>query len=272
MFSSAEAAVADVWSGSTLLVGGFGLTGVPENILLALQKKGINDLTVVSSNVGTAERGLGLLFQGKQISRMVGSYVGENEIFEQQYLRGELDVELVPMGTLAERMRAAGAGIPAFYTATGVGTLVHHGNMPVRYASDGSGRMVVGSAGRRSEVFNGKRYIMEEAISGDFALVRAWKGDTEGNLVYRKTSRNHNPAVATAGRITIAEVEELVPAGTLDPDDVHTPGIYVDRIFQGPSEKFIERLTLAGESTAGAGLTPERERIARRAALELSDG
>mmetsp|Transcript_38548 Transcript_38548/g.101705 ORF Transcript_38548/g.101705 Transcript_38548/m.101705 type:complete len:463 (-) Transcript_38548:292-1680(-) len=259
-------------SGSKLLVGGFGLTGVPENLIAAIQQKGIEDLTVVSSNVGTSERGLGLLFQGKQISKMIGSYVGENSLFEKQYLNGEIDVELVPMGTLAERMRAAGAGIPAFYTATGVGTLVHLGNMPERFAADGSGKVVRGSPPRPSKVFGGKEYIMEEALDGDYALVRAWKGDTEGNLVYRMTSRNHNPAIATAGKVTIAEVEELVPSGALDPNEVHTPGIFVDRIVEGPSEKFIERLTLAGEKTAGDAMTPERERIVRRAALELRDG
>lgn len=232
VFASAADAVADVPSGATLLVGGFGLTGVPENLIAALQKKGVGDLTVVSSNVGTSERGLGLLFQGKQISKMIGSYVGENALFEKQFLSGEIDVELVPMGTLAERMRAAGAGIPAFFTATGVGTLVHHGNMPVRYASDGSGKVIKVSSPRASQLFEGKEYIMERALPGDFALVRAWKGDTEGNLIYRMTSRNHNPAVATAGKITIAEVEELVPAGTLDPNDIHTPGIFVDRIVQ----------------------------------------
>jgi len=273
IFASAEAAVADVPDGAKLLVGGFGLTGVPENLIGALVTKGVSDLTVVSSNVGTAERGLGPLFQTKQIGKVVGSYVGENDLFEQQFLNGEIEVELVPMGTLAERMRAAGAGIPAFFTATGVGTLVHTGGMPMRYSSDGMRQVVQSSPPRQSAVFDGQEYVMEEAIHGDFALVRAWKGDAEGNLIFRKTSRNHNPAIATAGRITIAEVEELVPTGTLAPDEVHIPGIYVDRIIQGGKyEKFIERLTLAGEDTAGASLTQDRERIARRAALELSDG
>ena len=208
VFASAEDAVADIPYGSTLLVGGFGLSGVPENLIGALKRKGVSGLTVVSSNVGTSERGLGRLFENKQISKVVGSYVGENDLFERQFLEGEIDVELVPMGTLAERMRAAGAGIPGFYTATGVGTLVHHGGMPVRYAADGSGAVVTGSTPRPSQVFDGKEYILEEALPGDYALVRAWKGDTEGNLVYRKTSRNHNPAIATAGKITIAEVEK----------------------------------------------------------------
>ena len=273
VFASAEAAVADIPSGSKLLVGGFGLTGVPEKLLEALHKKGVDDLTVVSSNVGTAERGLGPLFQARQISTMVGSYVGENDVFERQFLDGQIDVELVPMGTLAERMRAAGAGIPAFYTATGVGTLVHTGGMPVRYASDGSRAVVKKSEPKASATFDGKVYLQEPAIHGDFSLVRAWKGDTEGNLIFRKTSRNHNPAVAQAGAVTIAEVEELVPAGTLDGDAIHLPGIYVDRIVEGGGyERYIERLTLADEETAGAGLTPARERIARRAAMELADG
>ena len=215
VFSSAEAAVEDVQTGAKLLVGGFGLTGVPENLLNALRKRGVGELCVVSSNVGTAERGLGPLFASKQIAKVVGSYVGENEIFESQFLNGELEVELVPMGTLAERMRAAGAGIPAFYTATGVGTLVQNGGMPMRYSSDGKRQVTLESPARKSEVFGGKEYIREEAIHGDFALVRAWKGDAEGNLVFRKTARNHNPAIATAGKITIAEVEELVPIGEL---------------------------------------------------------
>lgn len=273
VYESAAEAVADVPSGSSLLVGGFGLTGVPENLLAALRDKGVDGLTVVSSNVGTSERGLGLLFQSKQIKKVIGSYVGENDLFEKQYLTGEIDVELVPMGTLAERMRAAGAGIPAFYTATGAGTLVQHGLIPVRYAPDGS--VDVGSAPRESRVFRDhkghfREYIMEKALPGDYAIVRAWKGDAEGNLVYRKTSRNHNPAIATAGRITIAEVEELVPNGTIDPDEVHTPGIYVDRIVQGASfEHYIERLTLAGTESP---LSESRLRIVKRAALELQNG
>ena len=330
VFPSAAAACHDIEDGSKLLVGGFGLCGVPENLLRAIKDKGAAGLTVVSSNVGTDERGLGLLFQSKQVRKMVGSYVGENKIFEQQYLNGEVVVELVPMGTLAERMRAAGAGIPAFFTRTGAGTLVQHGSMPTRYADDGSRTVAASSAPRRSEHFRHPlarddcsqtcEYILEHALSGDFALVKAWKGDTEGNLVYRKTvcaqrlrlrgrvrvrgtgrgrvharlpanaashsrslllispqARNHNPAIATAGRVTIAEVEELVPAGELDPDAVHTPGIYVQRVVQGDRMGLIERLTLA--DAPSESFSPEtnpndamRERIVRRAALELSDG
>jgi len=285
VFSSAEAATADVVSGSKLLVGGFGLSGVPENLIKAIRASGVNGLTVVSSNVGTEDRGLGLLFLDKQISKVVGSYVGENNVFEQQFLNGEIEVELVPMGTLAERMRAAGAGIPAFYTRTGAGTLVQHGGMPQRYAADGSKAVLQTSRPRMSGLFRPpmeragappSEYILEEAISGDFALVKAWKADTEGNLVFRKTARNHNPAIATAGRVTIAEVEELVPAGSIDPDHVHLPGIYVDRVVQAERMGVIERLTLADKKFAFDPATNQadalRERIARRAALELSDG
>jgi len=291
---SFEAAVADVHDGAKLLVGGFGLSGVPENLIAAIRDKQAGGLTVVSSNVGTAERGLGLLFQTGQIAKMIGSYVGENSVFEKQFLGGEIEVELVPMGTLAERMRAAGAGIPAFFTRTGAGTLVQHGGMPMRYAADGSRTVVKASDPRPSQLFpaplapgaggphgGGERelseYILEEAISGDFALVKAWKADPEGNLVYRKTARNHNPAVATAGRVTIAEVEEIVPKGSLEPDDIHTPGIYVQRVVEGPRMGVIERLTLAdsAESAFSPSTRPAdalRERIVRRAALELSDG
>jgi len=287
VYPSAAAACYDIEDGSKLLVGGFGLSGVPENLLRAIKEKGAARLTVVSSNVGTDERGLGLLFQSKLVRKMVGSYVGENKIFEQQYLSGEIEVELVPMGTLAERMRAAGAGIPAFFTRTGAGTLVQHGGMPTRYAADGSRTVAASSAPRPSERFRDplarddcsktSEYIMEHALSGDFALVKAWKGDTEGNLVYRKTARNHNPAIATAGRVTIAEVEELVPAGELDPDAVHTPGIYVQRVVRGERMGLIERLALS--NVPSSSFSPEtnpndamRERIVRRAALELSDG
>ena len=246
-------AVEDVVDGSSLLVGGFGLSGVPEALLRAVREKGSKNLTVVSSNVGTGERGLGLLFQTKQISKMVGSYVGENDIFEQQFLNGEIEVELVPMGTLAERMRAAGAGIPAFYTRTGSGTLVHHGGAPTRYAADGSRTQIGESEPRESRMFKVPRkprcadseYILEHALDGDFAFVKAWKADPEGNLVFRKTARNHNPAIATAGRITIAEVEEIVPMGEIPPDQVHIPGIYVNRVVQAERMGLIERLTLA---------------------------
>eukprot|EP00962_Isochrysis_galbana_P061156 scaffold36279_cov98-Isochrysis_galbana.AAC.4 len=255
---------------------------VPENLISAIRDLGVDRLTVVSSNVGTGERGLGLLFQTGQISRVISAYVGENDVFERQFLNGQIEVELVPMGTLAERMRCAGAGIPAFYTRTGAGTLVQHGGMPQRYSADGARTVVQASPPRESRRFalpggDHAEFVMEEALSGDFALVHAWRGDPEGNLVYRKTARNHNPPVATAGKVTIAEVEELVPAGSLDPDLVHTPGIYVDRVVQAPRMGLIERLTLAADPAAGpaAAKGPAdvlRERIVRRAALEFRDG
>ena len=223
--SSAASAIEDLHDGHTLLVGGFGLSGNPENLIKALFERGTRDLTLVSNNAGTDQCGLGILLQSRQIKKMVGSYVGENKEFERQFLAGELDVELCPQGTLAERMRAAGAGIPAFYTPTGVGT---------RRAD-----------GREQREFGGRTYLLEEALHGDFAFVKAWRGDTHGNLVFRKTARNFNPLAAKAARITIAEVDELVPAGELDPDSIHLAGIYVQRIVQGEHyEKWIEQRTV----------------------------
>ncbi|MCR8641243.1 CoA transferase subunit A [Paenibacillus sp. N1-5-1-14] len=231
MVHSCEAAVADIQDGATLIVGGFGLCGIPENSIFALRDKGVKDLTIVSNNCGVDDWGLGLLLANKQIKKMVSSYVGENKIFEQQFLSGELEVELVPQGTLAERIRAGGAGIPGFYTATGVGTEI--------------------AKGKEQKVFGGRTYILEEGIVGDFALVKAWKADTLGNLVYRKTSRNFNPLAATAGRITIAEVEEIVEAGELNPDEIHTPGIYVQQVVLGTFyEKRIERRTVLSRKQA----------------------
>lgn len=224
VFPSADAALDGLTDGATLLVGGFGLSGNPENLIRAVHALGVSDLTLVSNNAGVDGKGLGILLEARQVSTMIGSYVGENKEFERQFLSGELNVELCPQGTLAERLRAAGAGIPAFYTPTGVGTLR--------------------AEGRETRDFNGRTYLMEEALPGDFALVKAWKGDTHGNLVFRKTARNFNPLVARAGRITIAEVEELVPAGTLDPDAIHLPGIYVQRVIKGAHyEKWIEQRT-----------------------------
>lgn len=209
----------------TLMVGGFGLCGIPENSIAALVKSGVNNLTCISNNAGVDDFGLGLLLQGKQIKKMISSYVGENKEFERQMLSGELEVELIPQGTLAERCRATGAGIPAFYTPAGYGTEV--------------------AQGKEVREFNGKMYIMEQSFHVDYAIVKAWKGDTEGNLIYKATARNFNPLMATAGRITIAEVEELVPAGELDPNFIHTPGIFVQRIFKGERfEKRIEQRTV----------------------------
>ncbi len=218
-------AVADIKDGATLIVGGFGLCGIPEKLIFALRDSGVKDLTIVSNNCGVDDWGLGILLANRQIKKMISSYVGENKIFEQQFLSGELEVDLVPQGTLAERIRAGGAGIPGFYTATGVGTAI--------------------AEGKEVKMFNGKPYILEEGIVGDFALVKAWKADEYGNLVYRKTARNFNPLVATAGKVTIAEVEEIVKQGELSPDQIHTPGIYVQRLLQGQDyEKRIERRTV----------------------------
>lgn len=225
VFTNAEAAVADIPSGAVLMLGGFGLCGIPENCISALVKKGINNLTCISNNAGVDDFGIGLMLQQKQVKKMISSYVGENAEFERQLLSGELEVELIPQGTLATRCMAAGYGMPAVYTPAGVGTEV--------------------ADGKETRVFNGKEYLMEYAFDADFAIVKAWKGDSQGNLVYRETARNFNPLMAMAGKITIAEVEELVEPGTLDPDHIHTPGIYVHRIFQGSGyEKRIEQRTV----------------------------
>jgi 3-oxoacid CoA-transferase subunit A len=211
--------------GITMLAGGFGLCGIPEKLIAAVRESGVRNLTCVSNNAGVDGFGLGLLLETKQIAKMISSYVGENKLFAQQYLSGELQLEFNPQGTLAERIRAGGAGIPAFFTKTGVGTLV--------------------SEGKEIREFDGERYVMERGIVGDLAIVKAWKGDTAGNLVYRKSARNFNPMMATAAMITVAEVEHLVPAGTLDPDHIHTPGIFVKRIIDGsPPEKRIEQRTI----------------------------
>ena len=222
---NAAEAVKDIQDGATLMMGGFGLSGIPENCITALLQKGIRDLTIVSNNAGVDDFGIGLFLQKRMVKKMISSYVGENDEFERQLLSGELQVELLPQGTLAERIRAGGAGIPAFFTPAGVGTEV--------------------AVGKEVREFNGKLYLMELALEADFALVKAWKGDTAGNLIFKGTARNFNPMMATAGKITIAEVEELVPAGSLDPNQIHTPGIYVQRIFQGNNyEKRIEQRTV----------------------------
>jgi 3-oxoacid CoA-transferase/3-oxoacid CoA-transferase subunit A len=244
VMKSAREAVADIPSGATILAGGFGLCGIPENSIRALAELGIKDLTFVSNNCGVDDFGLGILLRNKQIKKMISSYVGENKEFERQYLSGELEVELCPQGTLAERLRAGGAGIPAFYTPTGAGTAVSEGGLPLRYAPDGS--VAKASPKKETREFNGRLYVLEEAITGDFAIVKAWKGDRYGNLVYRRTAMNFNPLCAAAGKITIAEVEELVEVGELDPDHVHTPGIFVQRIYKGERfEKRIERRTVS---------------------------
>ncbi|MBL7933804.1 MAG: CoA transferase subunit A [Bacteroidia bacterium] len=226
---NAEEALKDIKDGMTLMVGGFGLCGIPENCIAELVRKGTKNLTCISNNAGVDDFGLGLLLQTKQIKKMISSYVGENDEFERQMLSGELEVELVPQGTLATRCMAAGYGMPVIYTPAGVGTEVAIGKETRRFKYNGEE----------------KEYLMEKAFESDFALVKAWKGDTAGNLIYRSTARNFNPMMAMAGKITIAEVEELVPAGELDPDQIHTPGIYVHRIFKGEKyEKRIEQRTV----------------------------
>jgi 3-oxoacid CoA-transferase subunit A len=223
--SDARAACADIPDGATILSGGFGLCGNPEHCILALRERGVRGLTIVSNNCGVDDKGLGVLLANGQVKKMISSYVGENKIFERLMLSGELEVELCPQGTLAERIRAGGAGIPAFYTPTGVGTIV--------------------ADGKEVRTFDGREFVLERAIRGDFALVKAWKGDRHGNLVFRKSARNFNPMMATAAAVTIAEVEELVEVGALDGDAIHTPGIYVQRIFQGARySKPIERRTV----------------------------
>jgi len=220
-----QQALEGIKSGMTLMVGGFGLCGIPENSIREMERLGITDLTCISNNAGVDDFGLGFLLKAKQIKKMIASYVGENDEFERQMLSGELDVDLIPQGTLAERCRAAGAGIPAFFTPAGYGTEV--------------------AEGKETREFDGKMYIMEEAFKADFALVKAWKGDTAGNLIFKGTARNFNPMMAMAGKITVAEVEELVPAGELDPNHIHTSGIFVQRIFQGKDyEKRIEQRTV----------------------------
>jgi 3-oxoacid CoA-transferase subunit A len=243
VYESAIDAVRDIPDGATILAGGFGLCGIPENAIAALRELGPKGLTVVSNNCGVDDFGLGILLHNKQIKRMVSSYVGENKEFERQYLSGELEVELTPQGTLAERIRAGGAGIPAFYTPTGVHTAISDGGMPLLYNPDGTVKKL--SEKKEVRSFDGRDYVLEPAIRGDFALVKAWKGDRYGNLVYRHTAMNFNPMMATAAAVTIAEVEELVPVGSIDPGQVHTPGIFVQRIFQGARyEKRIERRTV----------------------------
>jgi len=238
-------AVADVASGSSLAVGGFGLCGVPTALIRALLDAGVTDLETVSNNCGVDDWGLGILLAARRIRRTTGSYVGENREFARQFLAGELEVELVPQGTLAERMRAGGAGIPAFYTPAGVGTLVAEGGLPWRY--DSSGGVAVASPPKETRVFGGTPYVLEEAIVTDVALVHAWRGDRHGNLVYRESARNFNPLAAAAGRLTIVEVEELVEPGELDPALVHTPGIFVHRVVHVPGEeKRIEKRTVRG--------------------------
>ena len=259
------------------VVGGFGLCGIPENLIMAVRELGPKQLTVVSNNAGVDDFGLGVLLRSRQVKRMISSYVGENKEFERQYLSGELEVELTPQGTLAERVRAGGAGIPAFFTPTAYGTIIHEGGAPIKYKPGGK-EIEIPSKAREARTYNGRNYILEEAITGDFSLIKGWKADTRGNIVFRGTARNFNPDMAKAGRVCIAEVEEIVPAGSIDPDQVHLPGVYVHRLIKGPKyEKRIERLTedRGGSLTVGKASdegAKVREKIARRAAREFRDG
>ena len=236
---SAAVAVAEIPSGATLVVGGFGLCGIPSVLIGALLDSGVGDLEIVSNNAGVDDWGLGLLLGAGRLRRVVASYVGENREFARQYLAGELEVELTPQGTLAERMRAGGSGIAAFFTRTGVGTMVADGGMPWRY--DASGNVVVSSPAKQTQVFDGVEYVLERAIVADFGLVRAWKGDRHGNLIYRDAARNFNPLAAMCGRVTIAEVEHLVDPGELDPNQVHTPGAYVRHVLELTPEQAVEK-------------------------------
>jgi len=261
--NSAEEAIAGMKDGDTLCVGGFGLCGIPENLLDAVVKKGVKNLTAVSNNAGVDDFGLGRLLRTKQIKRMISSYVGENKNFEAQYLGGELEVELTPQGTLAERLRAGGAGIPAFYTRTAYGTVIQEGGNVIKYGPGGAkgGIVEIASEPRESREFNGLGYVMEEAITGEFSLVKAWKADERGNLVWRGTSRNFNPDCAKAGKICIAEVEEIVPTGSLSPEEIHLPGIYVQKVVLGKGyEKRIEKRTIT-EGTGEIKVNPQRELI-----------
>jgi 3-oxoacid CoA-transferase subunit A len=220
--ASADAAVAELTDGATILMGGFGLCGIPENLIAAVRRKGTKNLTIVSNNAGVDDFGIGLLLQSRQVKKMISTYVGENKLFEQLVLSGEMQVELNPQGTLAERLRAGGAGIPAFYTPTGYGTMV--------------------AEGKETREFDGRQYVLERALRGNFAFIKAWKGDRWGNLIYRKTARNFNPMMATAADYVVAEVEQLLDPGQLDADQVHTPGIFINAIFQGPTyQKRIEK-------------------------------
>ena len=251
---SAADAVADIGSGSSVAAGGFGVSGIPSVLIEAVLESGVGDLEVVSNNCGIDDWGLGRLLAAGRIRRMVASYVGENKEFARQYLGGELEVELTPQGTLAERLRAGGAGIPAFYTATGVGTQVADGGLPWRY--DRHGNVEVASPAKEVRRFGGRDHVLEESIVCDFALVRAWKGDRHGNLVFNKSSRNFNPLCAMAGRVAVAEVEQLVEPGEIDPDEVHLPGIYVQRVLPLTPEQAVDK-RIEKRTVTPAGTTQE---------------
>ena len=259
---NAEDAIADISNGVTIMLGGFGLCGIPENCITALLNTGVKDLTCISNNAGVDDFGIGLMLKTRQVKKMISSYVGENKEFERQLMSGELEVELIPQGTLAERIRAGGAGIPAFFTPAGVGTEV--------------------AEGKEIRDFDGKKYLLESWLKADFTIIKAWKGDAAGNLIFKGTTRNFSPMMAAAGKITIAEVEELVATGTLDPNDIHVPGIYVQRIFEGKNyEKRIEQKTISkpdienensGKKDIKIGIGLDKDQIAQRISKELKDG
>ncbi|KAJ1827791.1 Succinyl-CoA:3-ketoacid coenzyme A transferase 1, mitochondrial [Coemansia sp. RSA 2599] len=275
IYASADKAVEDIQAGSTVLFGGFGLCGIPEKLIDAIaDNKSINKLTAVSNNAGIDGIGLGKLLNTRQIKRMVSSYVGENKEFARQYLGGELELELVPQGTLAEKIRAGGAGIPAFFTATGFGTAIQHGGTPIKYGENGMA--AIEAAPREVREFNGRNFLMEQSITGDFALIKAWKADELGNLVFRESANNFNGPMATAARTTVVEVEEIVPVGALRPGEIHVPGIHVHRIVENREcRKRIEKLTVRAADESETELAPamqKRIRIIKRAAREFKDG
>lgn len=275
IYESAAEATKDIKDGMTICAGGFGLCGIPENLIASIAAQGAKDLTIVSNNCGVDDFGLGVLLRNKQVKRMIASYVGENKEFERQYLSGELEVELVPQGTLAEKLRAGGAGIPAFFTATGNGTLVELGGFPIKISKENP----ILSEKKEKRVYDDREYILERSIVGDFSIIKGWKADEKGNVVFRKAARNFNPDAATAGKICIVEVEEIVPTGSLDPDQIHLPDVYVKRIVKSQKlEKKIEFRTVdkaGGASAVKPGKdkdTEKRDRLAKRAAMEIEDG
>lgn len=270
VFKSSEEAIRDIKSGNSIMTGGFGLCGIPENLLraLAAKKDSVKDLHIISNNGGLSDAGNGLLISNGQVKKLTGSYVGENKVLEKKYFSGEMELNLIPQGTLAEKIRCGGAGIPGFYTPTGYGTMIQEGGFATLLDSNGKPKNV--TSPKSTSFFNGKNYVLEESLRSDFALVKAHIGDTEGNLIFRKTARNFNEDMATAGVITIAEVEELVPAGSLDPDKIHLPGIFVQRIIKGEKyEKRIEKLRSPNDKESKDSL---KNKIAKRAAMELSNG
>ncbi|CAL1529838.1 unnamed protein product [Lymnaea stagnalis] len=272
--STVDEALDGIRDGDKLLLGGFGLCGIPDNLIKGLLAKGTKDLVIVSNTAGTSDFGIGLLLKARRVKRMIASYVGENSEFEHQYLSGELEVELTPQGTLAEKIRAGGAGITAFFTPTGYGSLVHLGGEPIRFSPDGS--ILEGSKPKEGRVINGVECILEEAITGDFALVKAWKADKAGNLIFRRSAINFNPPMCKAGNITIAEVEEIVEVEEIEPENIHVPHIYVQRVYKAPhSEKRIEKLRYIEQKEEGQLEDPGykiREKIIKRAACEFEDG